>query len=124
MCTPVNKILNKIETAKNNFKSQKKDDTEPVIEVEKNKMSFNDLKNQFIIENPTWSNALISIPTTLLLTYMKTVDNSVTKEDVRNYLQGEFKDALKQKKDSLRSDKITNIVEDIFKRFKEEKISH
>ena len=81
-------ILKKIATIKNQFASKKKDNKfkEKVVAIKNEKHSFDDLKNQYIEENPKWKEALISVPSIFLLKYKKKVPYYVTEEDV----QGEF----------------------------------
>ena len=125
ICPLVDVILKMLLTLKSTFKSKKNDKTfqEEVIDIKNKNMSFDDLKTQFTEENPTWKEALISVPTVLLLKYMKKVPYYVTEDDVRTYLNGEFKRAMQLKKESLCSSKITSVVEDVFDKLKAEEMS-
>ena len=122
ICTPLLKILN-LKEGKTKFCSKKNDETfkKTVVEIEGKKMSFNELKKQFVDENPTINKSLMSVPTTLLLEYKK-LDHSVTEEDVRDYLKGEFKEAFNRNKEKLRSPKIANMVKSIYNRLKDRKL--
>jgi hypothetical protein len=59
ICTPLDKTLNLIQAGKNNFCSKKKDETfeKTVVEIEGKKMSFNEIKKQFVDENPAIKNS-------------------------------------------------------------------
>ena len=64
---------------KKKFESKMNDETfqKSVLDIGNEKHSFEDIKNQLIEDNPTWKEALISIPTTLLLKYMKQMSDTM-----------------------------------------------
>ena len=54
---------------------------------------------------------------------MKKVPYCVTEEDVREYLSGEFVQAMETKKKTLQSSKITDLIENTFKHFRSGQIT-
>ena len=85
--------------------------------------TFDQLMNQFIEDNPGWNESLISVPTALLVRYTKHVPYSVTEDDVRDWLKGEFQEVKKQKREKMVTPETKLTVDGIFKRFKDKQIS-
>ena len=54
---------------------------------------------------------------------MKKIPYYVTEDDVRKYLNGEFIDALNNKREELNSEEIKNVIENMFKRYRKGKMT-
>jgi hypothetical protein len=128
-CHQVEANIDIIEQLKEIFKSKKNSETfeKSVLEIEIAKeikqVSFNNLKSRFSTDYPKWKENLVSVPSSSLLTYMKKISYFVTEDDVRKYLNGEFIDALKNKREELNSEEIKNVIENMFKRFRKGKMT-
>jgi hypothetical protein len=107
------------------FKSEKNEGSfqEHAVVLANEKLTFDQLVNQFMEDNPGWKKTLKSVPTALLVRYTKHVLYSVTEDDVRDWLKGEFKDVKKQKRDQIMSAEMKVTVDGFYKRFKDKKIS-
>jgi len=124
-CHDLDTILKIIETKYSKFESKKTLETfnEPVIDIQGNMVSFDELMKNFVEENPTWKKDSMSVPTSLLMKFMKKVPYYLTEDDARDYLNGEFLKAMKIKKEVLNSPEMISFIGNILNRFKDGQMS-
>ena len=85
--------------------------------------SFNDIRDRLDEDYPAWNKKLISIPSASLLSYAKKVPYCITEDDVKNYLNGQFKEVLQNKRDELESSTLRNVLKNLLKRFRKGKLT-
>ena len=128
-CHPIQLNLGRVQKLKETFDSKKNYDhfQEAVLNIdiakENHKLSFNDLKHKFKEDYPHWKDIITTIPTALLLKYMKKIPYSVTESDLKKYHSRVFEDILNAKRKALASSKIKAGVEKCFTSYKKGEIN-